>query len=215
MSLIIKNVSSEEKTYVGQTIPIGETFLVSASDLPLFQSSLPLIEDITSQSVVINDGDKDLSPVNGVSFLFGKMTLDVISKPTDEFALQCNCISLDIQRNAESNVEGFIDIKVENFIGESFSSKWLLNGEVFNKNGTLGDYAKFQVVDKDNVLGYGAGLVLKEYVKKMFIHNSVPQVVQSIAPGEIPVGFYLRCIYTALPGNNIVTCFLNYYICVK
>ena len=104
-----------------------------------------------------------------------------------------------------------IDFKIENHAGESFANKFLWGGEIYVKDGAVGDYATLQIVDVDNLLGYGAGLVLKEYVKKKFIVPGLWHQGTDSCPGKIPVGVYLRCNYYHV-GSNEPLILINYDI---
>ena len=116
-----------------------------------------------------------------------------------------------------------IDLKVENYDGETFQKKYLQGGEVFGHDIEKGDWASFQVVDKDG-LGVALGLytqeqfdalgevVLKQYIVKRFIHPDYPMVIKAEAPGLIYVGLYLRCNYTSVGQTNNPHIFINYDI---
>lgn len=73
----------------------------------------------------------------------------------------------------------------------------LQGGYYWCKGPNLGDRIDFLIVDVDNVLGMGAGLVVSEYVKEMPVTPWDHQG-ELIAPtaGEIPAGLYLRVVYT-------------------
>lgn len=81
----------------------------------------------------------------------------------------------------------------------------VLGAEVVVSNATLGDYLTFQVIDKDNVLGYGANFVAGEYVKKRGLAPIFYQSqIQCRFPAKPKAGLYLRTIYTSVGtvGNN-------------
>ena len=79
--------------------------------------------------------------------------------------------------------------------------------------GILGDKVKCQVVDKDNVLGYGENVVLGEYVKDWYINPSESKQLEyeSNYPAKIYGGLYLRTIYTST-GENSVEVIVNYLL---
>lgn len=114
-----------------------------------------------------------------------------------------------------------IDLKVENYDNEAYQKKYLWGGEVFGINIEKGDWAQFQVVDKDGV-GVALGLytqeqfnqmgevVLKQYIVKRYIHPDFPMNIRAEAPGLIIVGLYLRCIYHSVGEANDPHIFINY-----
>jgi hypothetical protein len=60
------------------------------------------------------------------------------------------------------------------------------------------DYMLFQLVDKDNVLGYGTEVVLKEYCELWCKHiekTTVPIYAPKDSAGNVPAGLYARMIY--------------------
>jgi len=73
---------------------------------------------------------------------------------------------------------------------------WLFGGIMFSDNFSPGDWVKQQIVDVDNLLGLGAGFVVKQFVNKWYILPGQNDVRVAI-PSEIPGGMYLRIVYTA------------------
>lgn len=83
--------------------------------------------------------------------------------------------------------------------------------EVIYSNAADGDYAAFQVVDKDNVLGYGAGLVLAEWVKKWYVPSALSVwKTSSEMVTQLPPGLYARLRYTSVGTENDVPIKINY-----
>lgn len=82
----------------------------------------------------------------------------------------------------------------------------LIDGAVvLAKNTALGDKVNLQVIDIDNVKGYGANVVLGQYVTNWYINpDSTFQVdLKSAYPAKIFAGLYLRVVYTSVGANNI------------
>lgn len=76
----------------------------------------------------------------------------------------------------------------------------LINGtHVMLKNHDFEDSATLQVVDKDNVLGYGAGLVLNEFATNWnFVSDQESQGIFILPyPAKLLTGLYVRLKYTA------------------
>ena len=68
------------------------------------------------------------------------------------------------------------------------------------KNHVWGDHVKFQVVDKDNVMGYGAGLVLDTFGDQWYVNDEKQDQddVTAEYPARIPAGLYIRLVYTSV-----------------
>lgn len=83
-----------------------------------------------------------------------------------------------------------IDYKIDPAV---FPSGAYVNGaSILTKGAAFGDYGVAEIVDRDNVLGYGAGLVLKTYVRKWyFMENGLLDIVTPYA-GLIPPGLVIR-----------------------
>ena len=67
------------------------------------------------------------------------------------------------------------------------------------KDHVLGDSVRFQVVDVDNILGYGAGLVLDEFATDWYLVEDKQDQGEIRLPysAEIIVGLYIRFIYNS------------------
>lgn len=85
-------------------------------------------------------------------------------------------------------------------------------GDLFTAGSKVGDYVKFQVVDVDNILGYGAGFVVEEWISKWFVNPSGAQSVATPYAGKIPGGLYLRMIYQNTNASTDVSVAVNYYL---
>lgn len=99
-----------------------------------------------------------------------------------------------------------IDYKIE--------GKYMIYGAaMIYDNAVNGDYIAFQIVDKDNVLGYGANVVLNEWVKKWYVPFAEKRwKVTSDVVTQLPVaGLYARLKYTST-GATDVPIKINYYM---
>ncbi len=95
------------------------------------------------------------------------------------------------------------------------ADRYLNGANWYCKDAELGDYFVFQVVDVDNLLGYGAGLVLSTWVEKWYVGPNEWIFFQSPTAGLVNAGFYLRGIYTSVGTVNDVKVFINYHLNVK
>lgn len=73
-------------------------------------------------------------------------------------------------------------------------------GRVIAAGVAQGDYVACQVVDKDNVLGYGAGAVLNQFVTQWYLAPGAAVAWDFTAtyPAKLYAGLYVRVIYTSV-----------------
>lgn len=67
---------------------------------------------------------------------------------------------------------------------------------MFSSGIEIGNYLSAQVVDKDNVLGYGTNVVLGQYVTNWYLTPNVLIDVGCEYPAKIFEGLYLKLNYT-------------------
>jgi hypothetical protein len=94
------------------------------------------------------------------------------------------------------------------------SEDHLIDGaQLITVGANAGDKVKCQVIDKDNVLGYGQNVVLGEYVKDWYLDPSSSKQLEyeSNYPAKIYGGLYLRTVYTST-GAVPVTVIVNYLL---
>ena len=135
----------------------------------------------------------------------------VLTEPDNNFQMQADAVSSVCAKGTTTT----IDYRMVNHAGESYTVKYLNGAEIYTDNCALGDWAESQIVDIDNVLGYGANLVLKTYVRKKYLFPNIKQTVMATAPGAIPVGLYIRVIYHSVGTSTDPTIYINYDIEIK
>lgn len=89
----------------------------------------------------------------------------------------------------------------------------LKGGVVFSQNSTIGDSISISVIDKDNILGFGATpespIVLGVYVISWYIMPGIENKVEDISISQpMPQGLYLRVAYTSV-GEEAPVVLLN------
>lgn len=131
----------------------------------------------------------------------------VITEPAD-LALT-HYVASDIIE-IDANSEAIIDIQLEQSDDEL--QQILYGGALHAQNPDFGDYVKFQIVDKDNILGYGANVVIKEYIKKAYLNNLGTFEDYDDAGAYLPVGLYLRCIYKNAKVSGTTKIKINYLL---
>ena len=86
------------------------------------------------------------------------------------------------------------------------SDDTLVDGAILIAIGSaLGDNITCQVVDKDNVLGLGAGAVLGQYVTDWFMNPQASVQLDFVSPypAKLYGGLYLRLIYVSVGLTNV------------
>jgi hypothetical protein len=109
-----------------------------------------------------------------------------------------------VSGNATAGVVSSIDLKLTD-------DHFVTGGVLRTLNSAFGDSVTFQVVDVDNVIGYGAGTVLGQYATSVYMRSdSQEQINENIPyPAKIPAGLYLRIVYTSV-GTTDVTVTMMY-----
>ena len=84
-------------------------------------------------------------------------------------------------------------------------TKYMNGGELITDgNAAFGDWVEVQVVDHDNLLGYGVDTVLKAWVAKWFVNwKSCHDSIMTPYAGLPPAGMYLRLIYHSVGASDV------------
>jgi hypothetical protein len=88
---------------------------------------------------------------------------------------------------------------------------FLTGGILRTNNAVFGDYCDMQVIDKDNVLGYGANVVLNQFVTKWYMRSDAQEQFEKSLPypSKLLSGLYLRIVYHSI-GSVDVDVAMNY-----
>jgi len=90
----------------------------------------------------------------------------------------------------------------------------LINGvQLILNNHVVGDSADFKVVDKNNVLGYGAGVVLNVFGSGWLVSpsDSQPMIVLPY-PANLYAGLFIRIVYHSIGTVNDVFVGANLFL---
>lgn len=124
----------------------------------------------------------------------------------------------DLRNKLDYNEEGVIgtatkDSTTDHDMKITDDNIFITGGEILFKDAEWGDYIVAQVVDKDNVLGGGAGVVLNEYIHKRYVHPDLKRSAVNIDyAGNVPKNLYLRIKYTSVGTTNDVKVAINYHL---
>jgi hypothetical protein len=88
---------------------------------------------------------------------------------------------------------------------------FLTGGIMRSKNSAFGDYAHFQVIDVNNVLGFGAGVVLGQYLTDWYMSSDTEEQINENFPypAKIKAGLALRVVYFSIGTTDVTVC-VNY-----
>jgi hypothetical protein len=83
--------------------------------------------------------------------------------------------------------------------------RYIEGGHVLIKDGAWGDKVQFQIVDVDNVIGYGAGAVLDTFVSDLYVNPEKIDQGEFRCPyiADVYANLYLRLVYTSLGAANV------------
>lgn len=77
------------------------------------------------------------------------------------------------------------------------AERWINGGCLIINNRGADDKVTFQVVDKDNLFGFGAGVVLDEFINDFYIPEDGKLEITLVYPARLIQGLYLRMKYTS------------------
>lgn len=82
--------------------------------------------------------------------------------------------------------------------------RWLSGGALFVKGGNWGDTCTIQIVDVDNILGFGANTVLREFITNFAICDDSQFQIRIEVPyvSVVPQDIYMRIKYTNNNATN-------------
>ena len=125
-------------------------------------------------------------------------------------------MGLDIRNKFDYSEDGTIGTATKNTTTDldfkiTGNKVYVQGGQIIFKNAAWGDYITAQVVDKDNVLGSGAGTILNEYITKRYLHPELKKSELEVPyAGMVPQNTYLRIKYTSVGILDDVEFAVNY-----
>jgi hypothetical protein len=160
-----------------------------------FKEALSESEEATLGTLVTNHVATPL-PENVIQ----KISVDGVAEPVGKRARLKGVIKGTIPAGTEVD----LDYKMEQISYKGTNRASIFDGiEYFAKDATSEDEVTFQVVDKDNLLGYGANTVLEEFANKWFISpdtmNKILLYRSAIAPN-----FYIRAKYKSYGATDVL-----------
>lgn len=211
--IIIKNNSGVQKTYAGKVLEDQETYQLSASDLYKFRNSDSLITDIGNSNAIINDGVNNLNISNGLIWFLGED-----NSPKDEE------LAPIVKQKPFSDPDGFVasfigisgeaDSQATTYIDYKLTQDRYINGlDIILQNHSIDDTMDLQIIDVDNILGYGANTVLNEFATDWNVaadRQGQGQFSVSYS-AKVLTNLYLRLVYVST-GQSNVKVKINYFL---
>lgn len=110
---------------------------------------------------------------------------------TPDFQFNGEGILVTATKNTSTNVDFQIP-------GAAGSFCYINGAIVITKDAVFGDYAAASIIDKDNILGYGANVTLANYVTKWYINPATQSNFETPYAGKLYAGLYIRVSYTSV-----------------
>lgn len=182
----IKNDTLVTKTWGGKEFIAGEELTLQESNLSKWRNSDSLVTAIANSEALVGDSSGFFTDIIvGLAWLNG----DISTHIADPFPDNETGYSFRGLGGTSAVTAGTNDVDILIHATEAR----LINGaEVWLDSTAYGSNVTFQVVDVDNVLGYGAGAMLEEFGDKWQMH---PGVTTRAFPGyvaNVAAGLYIR-----------------------
>jgi hypothetical protein len=98
--------------------------------------------------------------------------------------------------DAPANQTTTYDLKITNTV-------YLKGGIMYATPGNVGDIINVQVVDKDNITGYGVNTILATYVNNWYVIPQDMNAVEDVSLSQpMSAGLYIRFVYTNSSVND-------------
>ncbi len=98
---------------------------------------------------------------------------------------------------------GTFDYKFVQLSHNGVNKKSYFDGvQYYAKNAAIGDSVKFQIIDIDNILGYGANFVVEQFGDKWYIAPDAMEALRLFKSKVVP-NLYIRIIYDSTGGTDV------------
>lgn len=181
---------------------VAQTKKVGFTQFEDDQSHRIMLNEINSYFfTIINKTD----PRNADQIDFEDNYLSIINAPTIIKSESLPFNSANGFRFRGASFKGICDYDVITDIDYQIAEeRWIDGGSAIIDNIGDEDQITFQVVDKDNVLGLGAGVVLDEFIKDYYVPKDGKLEVSLAYPARIVEGLYLRLKYKSTHEHGCV-----------
>lgn len=196
--------------FYGMTIQPLEYQEISSVQERLIGESETSIRQISNGDVVICSGDKQLDCITAIKTLLGKSVETVVS---NVFAMNSKKTKVIVPVNSTLRVL----FKIENEDGETFQTRSYFGAFVYATGGAADDSVLVTILDKDNRLGYGENIVIKNYCDWFLspIKQRGGVMTPDGAPSAIPVGLYVCFDFTNTSLEDELKIWINHVVGVR
>lgn len=190
------NTDVLEKEINQSNIVIALDYIVSTSEETeiFFKTSLSSEEKTILDNIVDLHDSNSLSPQEPllVSLDSPKDEKNILLTKSEAFANPggFRFRGVSFKDTIDANTTKDVDYKIE-------QERWINGGLAIVDNIGDNDVATFQIVDKDNIFGFGAGVVLDEFITNYYIPQDGKLEVKLDYPARIKAGLYIRMKYTS------------------
>lgn len=125
-----------------------------------------------------------------------------IPDPREKYTFKGKSIGGVLSKNQDTLIDFKIDQDNLFFSG----AEAIYTGHVF------GDKISVYLVDKDNILGMGENTVLNQFLEDWILNSSGLDKVELAYAGKIPVGLYIRFVYTSVGTELDPIMFINLFL---
>jgi hypothetical protein len=184
------NVSQLEKEVRSSSITVALDYITSlASDIQIvFKANLNSSEETVLDNIVNNHViQPEVQEPNLVDLPAGKVLATESLPFTNPSGFRFRGSSFSGTVSGESTAD--IDYEIT-------QERWVNGGRLLVSAIGPEDKITFQVIDKNNVLGFGANVVLDEFIKDYFVPDGGNLEVRLDYPARIIAGLFLRLKYT-------------------
>jgi hypothetical protein len=217
MAKFIKNIDETAHTYQGQEIQPDEHYELQVSEYSRWANDSYLLSDIAQDKAKVGSSSSDWIDSYNDQINFLK---DNIPKVVQTQFERDDLILKIAKAKADVDVDGLavVEIKIPGVMADD-GCRWIDGGKAFFDVGHAGDcVTEIAIVDKDDVLGYGANTVLKTYHDEecdainqgWYIYPTRPLEIETLGYyGKIPSELYLIIKAKKATGHESGTFFVS------
>jgi len=215
MSKYIKNNTQSNITIQGREIQANSVYTIPSNLENEFANDDELLSKIISGDVCISSNGSTCLLNNNEQINFLK-SLDIQPKDVNGYPL----IKLSAFANNDGYRARFKGIKSTVTAGQTINiehkiteERWINGVRLILKNHSEDDYIDFEIVDVDNIFGYGAGTVLDRFGEDWQIDDtrSLQGDVIVPYPAKLYTNLYIRIKYHST-GQTDVKVKANFYL---
>jgi hypothetical protein len=169
-----KSVQTDYRDSVPTVCPNNNTHTIDAGSIAVIAQTAEVDTNIKSAAIALPSYEKGFQDLTGHNFYKKGLRGTAVAGQTTDFYI-------------------------------SFSTNMYLSGGGYHAGSTAngGDYVGAQIVDKDNILGYGPGTVLGTFLETDYVWPGREWEVRTNDAKIIPTGIYLRMRYVSTGAQDV------------